>query len=104
MPSSSCRKAYASDIENDASTAFDHRDTDDDDDQLVESCTSSPYGAVTRTEGSCRTGDCDHPTSYNTTCVVIERSASMCDYDDSQLLASNECNITLQQSAAPESS
>jgi len=108
LSSSSYRRPQTTDAENNEETGActsDHRDTDDDG-QSVENRKSSSNVALLRTNSSRRTSiaahnaDCDNS---NTTCAVIERSTSMCDFDDGKPRVIDECNIVLQQSTAAAS-
>jgi len=101
-PSSSCPQSPVSEAENDPATVAatsDHRDTDDEC-QTVSNRRSSCYDAGISSDlmpTGVYDADCDRPTSYATTCVVVERRTSSCDIDaDTQLSSSNECNIILQ--------
>jgi len=105
-PSSSCRQSRVSDAENDAAAATsDHRDTDDDD-QSVANRRASSCVALSTTNTSRRAsaaGGHHADRDCTTTCVVVERPASTCEFDDNTQLVSNECNIILQPSTAPAS-
>ena len=100
LPSSSCRKSHvATDDENDAMTGA-ARTCDTDDDQSVINRRSSSYVALSTTDSGRRTSTAGYDADCNTTCVVVERSASECDFDDNEQLVSN---IAAQQPAAPAS-
>ena len=106
-PISSCRQSLVSDAENDAAAAAtsDHRDSDDDGQLLANRRTSSCV-ALSTTDSSHRAsaaGGHDADRDCTTTCVVVERAASTCEFNDDKQLVSDECNIILQPSTAPAS-